>query len=168
MPLPAIAILPARVDEFPRLWPVIQYVIQHDNSHCLDPAHTPEKMQQIWFAPHQQVFKAITGDAVAGTFMMRANFDGHGKHIANGSFMVHPDFRGQRVGRAMGQFMIDECRRQGFRAIQFNSVVSTNEKALALWKSLGFKVIGIVPEAYFHTALQRYVDTNIMYQRLVE
>jgi GNAT superfamily N-acetyltransferase len=100
---------------------------------------------------------------VAGTANMYANRGGGGAHVASASFMVEPAFAGRGIGRALGQEVIDWARRTGFRAIQFNGVVETNEPAVALWKSLGFEVVGRVPEA-FHHPHKGYVALLVMWR----
>jgi ribosomal protein S18 acetylase RimI-like enzyme len=80
--------------------------------------------------------------------------------------MVAPSAQGRGVGRRMGEHCLDEARRLGFRAMQFNLVVSTNEPAVALWKKLGFDIIATVPEAFNHRTLG-LVDAYVMYRSLL-
>jgi GNAT superfamily N-acetyltransferase len=96
---------------------------------------------------------------------MYANRGGPGSHVASASFMVDPDRAGQGVGRALGEHVIDWARQSGFRAIQFNAVVETNQPAVALWRSLGFEVLATVPEAFEHPR-HGYVGLLIMHRFL--
>jgi GNAT superfamily N-acetyltransferase len=155
----------ASVDDWPHLFPILRHVVDQEDSHCIDPSHPNPTLQRIWFAPLHYVYKVMLGDTVSGTFFLRANFDGRGKHIGNGSYMVHPNYRGQGIGHAMGHYSLSEAARLGFTAMQFNSVVSTNEKALRLWYSLDFRIIGTVPQAYRHRT-HGLVDTHILYRAL--
>jgi GNAT superfamily N-acetyltransferase len=93
------------------------------------------------------------------------NQAGPGAHVANASFMVDPRAGGRGVGRALGEYAIAWARSNGYRAMQFNAVVETNARAVALWRSLGFEIIGTVPEAFRHP-VHGYVGLHIMHRRL--
>jgi ribosomal protein S18 acetylase RimI-like enzyme len=86
--------------------------------------------------------------------------------VANAAFMVAPDARGQGIGRAMGEHCLNEARRLGYRAMQFNFVVSTNTSAIHLWERLGFKIVGTLPGAFQHPQ-KGYVDVYVMYRSLL-
>ena len=88
-----------------------------------------------------------------------------GSHVANAAFMVDPQLSGKGVGRAMGVHCLREAKRAGFRAMQFNIVVSTNEAAVALWKKLGFSIVGTLPEVFRHESLG-FVDAYVMHRFL--
>jgi len=94
-----------------------------------------------------------------------ANQRGLGSHVANASFMVDPSCSGRGIGRQMGEHCLEEARRLGYLAMQFNFVVSTNGAAVALWQKLGFAIVGTVPKAFRHSTLG-YVDTYVMYRSL--
>ena len=102
---------------------------------------------------------------MVGTFILRPNRPGLGSHIANASFMVSPQARGLGVGRAMGEHCLAEARRLGYRAMQFNFVVSTNDSAVGLWKQLGFRIVGRLPGAFRH-ATKGFVDAYVMFRDL--
>ena len=104
---------------------------------------------------------------VVGTYILRANQTGGGAHVANAAFMVAPSARGEGIGRAMGEHCLEEARRLGFRAMQFNFVVSTNESAVRLWQQLGFKIVGTLPGAFRHPE-KGYVEVYVMYRSLDE
>ena len=98
-------------------------------------------------------------------YKLRANTIGLGAHVANASFMVDSSIRGKGIGRAMGLHCLDQARRDGFKSMQFNFVVSTNTPAVTLWQSLGFQIVGTLPGAFKH--MQRgYVDAYVMYRSL--
>jgi ribosomal protein S18 acetylase RimI-like enzyme len=103
---------------------------------------------------------------ILGTYILRPNQSGGGSHVANAAFMVAPDARGRGIGRAMGEHCLSEARRLGFRAMQFNFVVSTNESAVRLWQQLGFEIVGTLPCAFRHPE-KGYVDVYVMYRSLV-
>jgi GNAT superfamily N-acetyltransferase len=102
---------------------------------------------------------------IMGTAEFHPNFGGPGSHIANAGFMVDPAFGGRGVGRKLGEYVVDEARREGFRAMQFNAVVSTNVHAVALWKSLGFEILATIPDGFRHPT-EGFVGLHIMFQRL--
>ena len=103
---------------------------------------------------------------VVGTYILRANQPGSGSHVANAAFMVAPRVRGLGVGRKMGEHCLNEARERGFRAMQFNFVVSTNEAAIRLWKQLGFEIVGTLPGAFRHPQ-KGYVDVYVMFRSLL-
>jgi ribosomal protein S18 acetylase RimI-like enzyme len=103
---------------------------------------------------------------VVGTYILRANQPGSGSHVANAAFMVAPRVRGLGVGRKMGEHCLNEARERGFRAMQFNFVVSTNEAAIRLWKQLGFEIVGTLPGAFRHPQ-KGYVDVYVMVRSLL-
>ena len=125
--------------------------------------HTTTSVQMA-FPPGRTVV-AVDGDVIVGTATMGPNRAGRGGHVATASFMVDPRQHNHGVGRAMGIEVIDWARREGFRAIQFNAVVETNEAAVHLWESLGFEVLCTVPGAFRHADLG-FVGLHVMYLRL--
>lgn len=104
---------------------------------------------------------------LVGSYILKPNQPALGAHIANASFIVAPKARGLGVGRAMGEHCLSEAGRLGFRAMQFNFVVSTNESAVHLWQELGFKIVGTLPGAFRH-AVKGYVDVYVMFRSLVD
>ena len=102
---------------------------------------------------------------VVGVYKLIPNHVGRGAHVANASFMVDPAAQGKGIGRALGEHCLDEARRQGYEAMQFNFVVSTNVAAVELWKKLGFNVVGTLPKAFDHALLGK-VDAYVMHRFL--
>jgi GNAT superfamily N-acetyltransferase len=116
--------------------------------------------------PPGQTVVAVTGDGIiTGSAKMGANRPGRGAHIATGSFIVDPAHQGQGVGRALGEYVLRWARAEGFRGIQFNAVVEANHPAVHLWRSLGFDIIGTVPEAFDHPD-HGLVGLHVMYRKL--
>jgi ribosomal protein S18 acetylase RimI-like enzyme len=119
-----------------------------------------------WFMPAHEVFVAEIDGKVIGTYYLMANQRGSGAHVANCGYMTAPEARGRGVARAMCIHSLERARVRGFRAMQFNHVVSTNTGAVALWQKLGFSIVGTLPKA-FHHPVHGYVDSFVMYQALV-
>jgi ribosomal protein S18 acetylase RimI-like enzyme len=145
-----------------QIWEIIRQVISAGDTYFFAPDTPKEKMLAYWCGEDKHTYVAIKESKVVGTFVIKDNQPGLGAHIANASYMTLPTARGQGVGKAMGEFSLDEARRLGYVAMQFNIVVKSNERAVRLWEKLGFKIIGEIPGALNH---KQKVLTNafIMY-----
>ena len=129
-------------------------------------ADTSDKVLTDFFLDAaEHAFVAVRGDAVVGCYMLRRNQPGRGAHVANAAYAVGRAAFGSGVGYAMGAHSLEEARRLGFTAVQFNFVVSTNERAVALWKRLGFLEVGRLPKAFQHPTLGP-VDALVMHRFL--
>jgi ribosomal protein S18 acetylase RimI-like enzyme len=111
------------------------------------------------------VFVAEEGGAIVGTYFLQANQRGGGAHVANCGYITAQDCGGRGVARAMCAHSLEHAKRLDFRAMQFNFVVSTNDRALRLWESLGFTTVGRLPGAFLHPT-HGYVDALVMYREL--
>lgn len=136
------------------------------DTYALDPNMPRKDGLGLWFATGTHTYVAEDNERVIGTYILRPNHAGPGLHVANAAFMVAAKARGRGVGHAMGEHCLNEARRLGFRAMQFNFVVSTNESAVLLWQELGFKIIGTLPGAFRHPE-KGYVDVYVMYRSLL-
>lgn len=116
-------------------------------------------------APDRTVVALDEEGTVLGTAKMNRNQSGNGAHVASASFMVDPAHARRGVGRALCVYALDWARAAGYRAMQFNAVVETNEPALRLYRSLGFAVVGTVPEAFRHPE-HGYVGLHVMHRAL--
>ena len=155
----------ATPEDWPAIWPFFERIVTAGETYAYDPDISEPDAQRLWMvgAPGRTVV-AVDGDGmVIGTANMYANRPGPGSHVASASFMVDPARAGQGTGRALGQYVIDWARAGGFRAIQFNAVVETNERAVGLWRSLGFEVLANVPEAFDHPT-RGYVGLLVMHR----
>lgn len=149
------------------VWKIFREVVAVGDTYALDPHMSRQKALDYWFGADTQTYVAASAGRVVGTYILRPNQSGGGSHVANAAFMVAPDARGQGIGRAMGEHCLNEARRLGFRAMQFNFVVSTNESAVRLWQNLGFKIVGTLPSAFRHPE-KGYIDVYVMYRSLLE
>ncbi len=160
-----IEIRPAAEADWPAMWRIFRAVIAGGDTYVFAPDTSEADGRAYWFAPHIASFVAADGDEILGMYKLIANQRDLGSHVANASFMVLPEARGRGVGRLMGLAALEEARRRGFTAMQFNFVVSTNESAVKLWRSLGFEIAGTLPKAFRHRTLG-LVDAYVMYRFL--
>ncbi len=147
------------------IWDVIEPAIRAGETYALPRDWSREEALAYWCAPDREAFVAEEDGRVLGTYFVRANQPGPGSHIANAGYMTHPDAVGRGVASAMARASLDWAREGGFRAMQFNYVVSTNARAVRLWQHLGFDIVGTLPGAFHHPAVG-YVDVYVMYQAL--
>ncbi|MET0754008.1 MAG: GNAT family N-acetyltransferase [Pyrinomonadaceae bacterium] len=148
-----------------QIWEIIKSVISGGDTYIFYPDTPKEKMLAYWFAEDKETYVALSENKIAGTFFIKANQPDLGSHIAIAGYMVAPDAKGKRVGRTMAEFSLEEAKRLGFRAMQFNFVVKSNEVAVRLWQKLGFEIIGEIPEAFQH-AENGLTNALIMYRKL--
>ncbi|MBD2758671.1 GNAT family N-acetyltransferase [Yimella sp. cx-573] len=157
-------IRPATAADWEQIWPFFRDIAQAGETYAY-PADLPsDQARDLWMEqpPGATVVWADDDGTVLGSAKMGPNRPGNGSHIGTASFMVSPHARGKGVGRALGEYVVQWHRDQGFHGIQFNAVVETNESAVKLWKSLGFNVIGTVPESFRHPA-HGLVGLHVMY-----
>lgn len=145
-----IEIRKATIDDYDAIWEIIREVISTGDTYVFAPASSKEKMLAYWFGQDKHTYVATLNNKVAGTFIIRDNQPDLGSHIANASYMTLPIASGQGIGKKMGKFSLEEAKRLGYKAMQFNIVVKSNERAVRLWQSLGFNIIGEIPEAFNH------------------
>jgi ribosomal protein S18 acetylase RimI-like enzyme len=124
-----------------------------------------EEALAYWGAPGHEVFVADADGQVLGTYYLRPNQQGGGAHVANCGYMTKAEASGRGVARAMCAHSLAHARARGFRAMQFNFVVSSNERAVGLWQSFGFEIVGRLPQAFEHPRLGP-VDALVMYRML--
>ncbi len=158
-------IRPATGADHDAVWEIFHEVVAAGDTYVFDPAMPREEALAYWFHEGTRTHVAEAEGKVVGTYILKANQPGLGSHVANASFMVSSSARGLGAGRRMGEHCLEEARKAGFLAMQFNIVISTNEVAVRLWKQLGFEIVGTVPGAYRHARLG-LVDTHVMFRRL--
>ena len=157
------------VDWLTGIWPIFQEVVHAGDTLAFPPDCDEESAREYWFLPAPaRVFVAVNKEdgAIVGSSYVKPNQPGLGGHVANAAFMVSLGAAGQGVGRALAEHALEWARQAGFSAMQFNFVVSTNTRAIALWKNLGFSIIGTIPQAFAHQGLGRRVDAFVMHRFL--
>ena len=160
-------IRPATETDRDAIWDIFHEVVTAGDTYALDPHTSPGDAMAYWFAPGTHTHVAEGDGKITGTYILRPNQSGGGSHVANAAFMVPASARGEGIGRAMAEHSLSEARRLGFRAMQFNFVISTNTPAIRLWQGLGFEIVGTLPGA-FRDPAKGYVDVYVMYRLLVE
>ena len=161
-----MTIRPATEADHDAIWNIFRKVIAAGETYPLDRNTSREDALAYWFQREAHVFVAESEKEIAGSYTMHANQSGGGAHVANAAFIVADSARGRGIGRKMGEHCLAEARRLGFRAMQFNFVISTNESAVKLWQDLGMQIVGILPGAFRHPT-RGYVDVYVMYQHFV-
>ena len=148
------------------IWAILEPTIRAGETYTLPRDMGRNDGLGYWFTPAHEVFVAEEGRQILGTYFLQANLQGGGSHVANGGYITAPWATGRGVARAMCAHSLDRARERGFRAMQFNFVVSTNERAVSLWQSLGFAIVGRLPGAFQHPSAG-FVDALVMYRSLV-
>lgn len=150
------------------IWPIVKSTLSAADTYPYPPDTTEPEGRVIWLGsnePSRVVYLAESGEEVVATAYLKPNQPGLGDHIANAGWMVKESFRGRGLGRAFATYVLEEARRLGYQGMQFNAVVATNEAAIALWKSMGFEVIGTIPRAFRHPD-EGLVPILVMYRGL--
>lgn len=158
-------IRPATPADAAAIWAIIEPMIRAGETYTLDRDMGEGDALAYWFGPDKETFVAEDEGTILGTYYLRANQAGGGAHVANAGYVTGAAATGRGVARAMGQHSIDHAKALGFRAMQFNFVVSSNVRAAGLWRSLGFEVVGRLPGAFDHPA-DGFVDALVMFRTL--
>ncbi len=147
------------------IWAILEPIIRTGETYTLPRDLDREGALSYWFSPCHEVFVAEENGVIVGTYFLKTNQKGGGAHVANCGYMTAPHATGRGVARAMCAHSLERARQRGFRAMQFNFVVSTNERAVRLWQKFGFEIVGCLPKAFEHATLG-FVDAYIMYRQL--
>ena len=149
--------------DWPQIYEVFAAVTASANTYPYPPGLSSNEAKAIWMASTHTVFVAEEEGQIVGTAYLKPNNPGLGDHICNAGWMVHPDHQGKGIGRPFARYVMTEAS-MDYRAMQFNAVVSTNRNAVALWESLGFEIVGTVPEAF--RGPEGLTSVHIMYREL--
>lgn len=145
-----------------RIWQILEPVIRAGETYTLPRDLERDAALAYWFSPGHEVWVAEDAGQILGTYFLRANQQGGGAHVSNCGYMTARGSEGRGVARGMCAHSLVRARERGFRAMQFNFVVSTNERAVRLWESLGFQTVGRLPGAFLHPT-EGEVDALVMY-----
>ena len=163
----AFTIRKARLEDFEEIYDIFREILEEGAtySYTLEEM-TPDRSLAYWFsAPGTHCYVADVKGKVAGVAAVRPNRTGRAGHVANASFIVHSGYRKQGIARALGKHALRKAGKFGYKAMQFNFVVSANKVAVDLWKSLEFRVVGTLPKGFRH-ATKGLVDVYIMHRFL--
>lgn len=160
-----IKIVRAVAEDYAQIWTIIRPIIQKGDTYVFDPATSKEAMENIWMSTALRTYVAKIEEEVVGTYFIKDNQPGLGAHVANAGYMVHPERRGLGIGRQLAKHSLEEARKAGYKAMQFNMVISTNTHAIRLWKELGFQQVGILPKVFNHQE-HGLVDALVMHRFL--
>nr|WP_244465676.1 GNAT family N-acetyltransferase [Devosia chinhatensis] len=144
---------------------MLKPVFSAGETYAVDRDLDDDAIRTFWMMDAHEVFVAERDGQVLGTYYLMPNRHGGGAHVANCGYVTAAAAQGQGIASAMCRHSLDRARQRGFRAMQFNHVVSTNRGAVALWQKLGFDIVGILPGA-FHHPVHGYVDAFVMFQTL--
>lgn len=162
---PELVIRPATDADWPDIWRIFQAVVAPGDTFPFFPDTPEAEAHHVWVEGMSAVAVAEAAGRVVGSYYLKPNQYGLGNHVANAGYMVDPAARLRGVGRALAEHSIEKARALGFTGMQFNFVVSTNERAVRLWQAVGFTIIARVPRAYRHAALGP-VDVFIMHREI--
>lgn len=147
------------------IWSILEPIVRAGETYTLPRDMSRDKALAFWFSEANEVFVAETDGAVVGTYFLRSNQKGGGAHVANCGYVTAPAASGQGVASAMCSHSLERAKNRGFRAMQFNFVISTNERAVRLWQRFQFEIVGRLPAAFEHPE-KGYVDAYVMYRSL--
>ena|SRR5579884_1663195 len=163
--MPSLSIRPAAPDDEDAVWRILQPTFREGATYPIPRDISREDALRYWFTPGHSVFVAEADGAVIGTYYLRANNGGGGAHVANCGYVTARDALGRGVARAMCAHSLEQARRHGFKAMQFNFVISTNTRAVKLWQACGFRIVGTLPSAFVHPE-RGAVDAYVMWREL--
>jgi ribosomal protein S18 acetylase RimI-like enzyme len=151
--------------DFDAIWSILEPVIRAGETYTLPRELSREDALAYWFSDGHEVFVAEEDGVVLGTYYLRGNQKGGGSHVANCGYMTASAATGKGVARAMCEHSLERARSRGFKAMQFNFVVESNERAVRLWQSYGFTILCRLPKAFLHPQLS-YIDAFVMFREL--
>jgi len=152
--------------DWPEVWRILQATFEAGKTYAFSPDSTEAEIHKVWVDIPSATYVACTPDGqVLGTYFIKPNQPGLGAHVCNCGYVVTREAQGQGIASAMCEHSQAEAKSMGFRAMQFNLVVSTNERAIRLWRKLGFSVVGTLPRSFRHLQLG-YVDALVMFKEL--
>jgi L-amino acid N-acyltransferase YncA len=153
--------------DFEQIWPIFQEIVAAGETYTYPPDTTKEEAKQLWLDVPRRTFVAEDDGEILGTYYIKSNQPGAGSHVCNCGYMVSARARGKGLATALCEHSQQLALEMGYKAMQFNFVVASNEGAVRLWQKLGFAVVGRLPQAFDHPT-KGYVDALVMYKWLEE
>lgn len=160
-----MAIYPARDEDRDAIWAVLEPMIREGETYPQPRDMSREEVLAFWFSPEKEVFVWKENGVVLGTYFLKANQVGAGAHVANCGYVTAAAAQGRGIARAMCLHSLERAKERGFRAMQFNFVVSSNVRAVKLWTDLGFETVGRLPGVFAHPKLG-FVDALVMFRQI--
>lgn len=151
--------------DFEQIWPIFHEIVAAGDTYAIPRNTTRPEALELWLQKPHQTFVLSDHGEILGTYYIKPNHPGPGSHVCNCGYMVAPKARGRGLATAMCRHSQQIARALGYKAMQYNLVVCTNTVAIALWKRLGFEVVGRLPKAFEHPS-RGYVDALVMYKWL--
>ena len=162
-----MTIRPYQDQDWPSVWRIIKPVFRSGETYAFSPDITEEQASLVWIEKPEITFVAVGSDEeILGTYYIKPNQPTLGAHVCNCGYIVAEQARGRGIASEMCEHSQREAATRGYRAMQYNLVVSTNDIAVQLWEKHGFDIIGTLPESFRHASLG-YVDAHVMYKQLV-
>lgn len=153
--------------DFEQIWPIFHEVVAAGDTYAFAPDTSREEAFKIWMQTPRKIFVFEEAGRILGSYFIKTNQAGPGDHVCNCGYMVASAARGRGLATAMCEHSQVIARELGYQAMQFNIVISTNERAVRLWSRLGFATVGRLPKAFRHPS-QGYVDALVMYKWLAQ
>lgn len=161
-----LTLRPATEQDFEHIWPIFHAVVTTGETYTYPRDTNKEQAYALWMKAPRQTFVALSEGVVVGSYFIKSNQSGGGDHVCNCGYMVAPEARGRGIAALMCEHSQTIAKEFGYRAMQFNFVVSSNESAVHLWSKLGFATVGRLPQSFRHPTLG-YVDALVMFKSLV-
>ncbi|MEM7240739.1 MAG: N-acetyltransferase [Pseudomonadota bacterium] len=160
-----MVIRPTQSQDHDSIWVILKPIFRAGETYSIDPNISRVDALAYWTGGTHRAFVAEEGSGILGTYYIRPNQGGHGRHICNCGYMTAPVAQGKGVARAMLEHSLKTAPEMGFRAMQYNFVLANNHRAMDIWMRYGFEQIGRIPEAFDHPK-DGFVDAYILYKRL--
>jgi RimJ/RimL family protein N-acetyltransferase len=162
-----VLIRPYELTDWADVWALLKPVFRSGETYAYSTSISESEAKQAWTGGTKGVFVAAdsTSGQIVGTYYLKENHAGPGDHVCNCGYVVSTSAQGRGVATLMCKHSLAEARSRGFRAMQFNLVVASNERAVRLWKRMGFDIVGTLPEAFRHPT-RGFVEAYVMYRSL--
>ena len=161
-----IIIRSAQESDLEAVWKLWKAIMDQKIYYPYDDSYSREDIETLWINMKQTIRVAELEGKVVGAYILHPNQPGYGKHIVNAAYMVDTEIRGKGIGSLLCADSIETARKEGYRGMQFNLVVSTNTGAIKVWQAHGFEIIATIPGGFYHVE-KGYVDAYIFFKSLI-